>query len=233
MSNPKKDPACVEDIEMGDAHKGAWLDLGPRHSHNATRRHGFTALSQLFTATQSKLSLSKPEKISLLSIALIFLSLGIWAGFWLKQKNHIASGNEVAKLSSKGAYATISHFSSYWQRHTNTPGIKIGAVAIPTATITLRKDSSSGALRLYFLDSKKKSVGDPVTISFQNGMFLNGSDTITITASDGFHNVVDFDTYQLGDLGTWSVEILEAKGEMEPRANFSLLFQSDISPSLR
>ena len=123
--------------------------------------------------------------------------------------------------------------SSYWKRCGDTLGIKIGAVAIPAATITLRKDSSSGALRFYFRDSNMKSVGDPVTMSFQNGTFSNGSHTIEITASDGFHNQVDFNTYQLGATGAWELEVLEAKDEMEPRANFSLLFKTVISPALR
>ena len=76
-------------------------------------------------------------------------------------------------------------------------------------------------------------MGDPVTMSFQNGIFSNGSHTVEITASDGFHSQVDFDTYQLGTMEAWELEVLEAIGEMEPRANFSLLFKTVISPALR
>ena len=57
--------------------------------------------------------------------------------------------------------------------------------------------------------------------------------SIEISASDGFHNRVDFDSYQLGTVGAWRLEVLEASGEMEARANFSLLFTTTISPILR
>jgi len=233
MDTQKKNQASDKHIEARDSHQGEWLDLGRKHLQNATRRRVSMPWSKLIATIQNKLSLSRPEKIALISIAIIFLGLAVWAGFWLRQKNHLASGNQGRELPSKGAYATISNFSSYWKRCGDTPGIKIGAIAIPAATITLRKDSSSGALRFYFRDSSMKSVGDPVTMSFQNGLFSNGNDTIEITASDGFHNQVDFNTYQLGTTGAWELEVLEAKGDMEPRANFSLLFKTVISPALR
>jgi len=233
MGTQKKNQASDKHIEARDSHQGEWLDLGRKHLQNATRRRVSIPWSKLLATIQNKLSLSRPEKIALISIAIIFLGLTVWAGFWLRQKNHLASGNQGIELPSKGAYATISNFSSYWKRCGDTPGIKIGAIAIPAATITLRKDSSSGALRFYFRDSSMKSVGDPVTMSFQNGLFSNGNDTIEITASDGFHNQVDFNTYQLGTTGAWELEVLEAKGDMEPRANFSLLFKTVISPALR
>jgi hypothetical protein len=233
MDTQKKDQITDAPVEARDSHKSEWLDLGGKHPQNATRRHSSMPWSKLIATIQNKLSLSRPEKIALVSIAVIFLGLAVWAGVWLKQKNQLAIGNQGIEFPSKGAYATISNFSSYWKRCGDTLGIKIGAVAIPAATITLRKDSSSGALRFYFRDSNMKSVGDPVTMSFQNGTFSNGSHTIEITASDGFHNQVDFNTYQLGTTGAWELEVLEAKDEMEPRANFSLLFKTVISPALR
>lgn len=179
------------------------------------------------------MTLSRPEKIALFSIAFIFVALSFWAGSWLKQKNQQAEGQRIAKLPAKGKHGTISEFSSYWKIANNTPGIKIGAVAVPAVSIGLRKRQSSGALRFYFRDSSMQTVGDPVTLSFQNGLFSNGRRQIDVSASDGFHSKVDFETYQLGGLGTWHVEILESKGEMEPRANFSPLLQSAISPGLR
>ena len=233
MDTQNKDQVSDEPVEARDSHEVEWLDLGSKHRQNANRRHSSMPWSKLIALSQNKLFLSRPEKIALVSIAVIFLGLTVWAGFWLKQKNQLASGNQGIELPSKGAYAIISNFSSYWKRCGDTPGIKIGAVAIPAATITLRKDSSSGALRFYFRDSNIKSVGDPVTMSFQNGVFSNGKHKIEITASDGFHNQVDFNTYQLGTTGAWELEVLEAKGEMEPRANFSLLFKTVISPALR
>lgn len=228
----QKDQTPHEGDNASYSHEEAWLNLGRRHRHNATPRHGMPFLLKFLASIGNKLSLNKSEKIALLSIAGIFFSLVVWAGFWLKQKNHVAAGDQLVKSSSHGTYATISDFSSYWKKCSDAQGIKRGAVAIPAATIKLSKRSSTGALRFYFLNSKMKSVGDPVTLSFRDGMFSNGADTIEINASDGFHNMVDFETYQLGDLGSWDIEILEAKNEAEPRANFSLLLRSVISPSL-
>lgn len=58
------------------------------------------------------------------------------------------------------------------------------------------------------------------------------SGRVEITATDGFHNMVDFESYQLGGFNVWRIEILESKGEMEPKENFSPLFQSIISNQL-
>jgi len=149
------------------------------------------------------------------------------------KKNQLTEGPRPLDLPAKGTHATISDFASYWKLTNNTIGVKMGAIVLPAATITLHKRSTSGALRVYFLDANKKHMGDPITISFQNGLFDNASNTVEISATDGFHSRVDFDSYQLGSTGAWSLEVLEAKGELEPRSNFSVLLTAEISPSLR
>lgn len=223
--------ACNEARDESDSDQSGWLNLGQRHDQQATRRRVMVSFTKWFASIDKKLPLNWQEKIALLSIAVIFLALSIWASFWLKHKNHLATSVELVDFSHKGTYASISQFSSYWKKCHHTPGIKMGAVAVPAATITLGKSASSGALRVYFYDHNGEVAGDPVTLGFQDASF-SGSNKVEITASDGFHDMVDFETYQLGDLGDWRIEILESKGEMEPREKFSPLFHSVISPNL-
>ena len=73
MDTQKKDQVSDEYFEVSDSHKGEWLDLGDKHRQNATRRRRSIPWSKLIAAIQNKLSLSRPEKIALVSIAFIFL----------------------------------------------------------------------------------------------------------------------------------------------------------------
>ncbi|MGB2403428.1 MAG: hypothetical protein ACPIA7_08465 [Akkermansiaceae bacterium] len=230
-NNQNQDEAPNEGRDASDSGEAGWLNLGHGHDQQATRRHAMASFLKWFARIDKNLSLDRQEKIALLSIAVIFLALSVWASFWLKHKNHLATTIDLVDYSHKGTYASISQFSSYWKKCHNAPGIKMGAVAVPAATITLGKRASSGALRVYFHDHNGAIVGDPVTLSFQDATFSD-SHMVEITASDGFHDMVDFETYQLGDLGDWHIEILESKGAMEPKEKFSPLFHSVISPDL-
>ena len=102
MDTQKKDQDTDAPVEARDSHKSEWLDLGGKHRQNATRRHSSMPWSKLIATIQNKLSLSRPEKIALVSIAVIFLGLAVWAGFWLKQKNHLAIGNQRYRISFQG-----------------------------------------------------------------------------------------------------------------------------------
>lgn len=190
----------------------------------------WTSLIPEFTI---RASLSRAEKTALMVIALAFLALAVWGTSWLEKKNQIARGSVAFKLPVRGKYAIIAHCTSYWKTVGNITGVKMGADVVPATTITLDDRSSSGALRIYFRDTDMNTVGDPVTVGFQRGLFSNGKNSIEISASDGFHNRVDFDTYQLGTEGAWHLEVLEANTDMAPRANFSMLFSTRMSPNLR
>lgn len=201
-------------------------------NHGRASFAGLRPWMGLIPAFTNRLSLDRVEKTALTVIALAFLALAVWGSIWLQQKNQLAQGSGVFQLPARGQHATIAHCSSYWKTVGNMTGVKMGAVAIPAATITLDERSSSGALRIYFRDTTMNTVGDPVTVGFNSGQFSNGKSSIEISASDGFHDRVDFDTYQLGTEGAWHLEVLEARGEMEPGANFSILFSTRISPNL-
>lgn len=192
-----------------------------------------TPWMSLISELRARLSLNRPEKIALTILALVFLTLAVWGTIWLQQKNQLANEFAAFKLPARGKHATISHCKSYWKKVGDIAGVKRGTIAVPAASITLDSLSSSGALRIYFRDANMNTVGDPITVGFKDGLFANGNNSVEISASDGFHNRVDFDTYQLGTMGAWRLEVLEASGEMETRANFSTLFTTRISPSIR
>ncbi|MCP5534717.1 MAG: hypothetical protein H7A51_00610 [Akkermansiaceae bacterium] len=180
-----------------------------------------------------KLSLSSTEKIALSVLAVIFLGLTMWGIIWLKQKNNDATLAETLDLPIAGEYATVSGFVTYWKAPGDTPGIKLGAVVVPAARITLGDGSSSGTLRIYFSDASKNSIGDPITINFKDGKFADGTDTIEVSASDGFHLKGDFHAYQMDRSLAWDVEVLEAENSMASRANFKRLFNTKVAPTMR
>ncbi len=233
MDSDESDQEGDQSIEKHKFRTDAHKESADKGNHGKSSLFGSNPWIGLICEFKNRLSLNRAEKIALTIIASVFLALTVWATIWLQQKNRLANDSVVFKLPAKGNHAYLRSCSSYWKTVDNTAGIKRGAIAVPAATITLDDHSPSGALRVYFRDARMNTVGDPITIGFQDGLFSNGKNSIEISASDGFHNRVDFDSYQLGTVGAWRLEVLEASGEMEARANFSLLFTTTISPILR
>jgi len=180
-----------------------------------------------------KLSLSSTEKIALSAIAAIFIGLTIYGYIWLRGKNNDAVTADTLELPVEGKHATITEFSTFWKSPGKAPGIKLGAVVVPAASITLSDDSNSGALRIYFRNATQDSIGDPITISFQNGKFENGTNTIEVSASDGFHLKGDFHAYQMDSSLAWKVDVLEAGSSSATGSGYTILFDTPVAPTMR
>ncbi|MBT8043742.1 MAG: hypothetical protein KJO79_02225, partial [Verrucomicrobiae bacterium] len=180
-----------------------------------------------------KLGLKPAEKITLSAIALLFIGMTVWGIIWLKQKNNDAVAKDELELPVEGQFATITEFESFWQSPGDSPGIKLGAVVVPAANITLGEGSSSGALRVYFRNSKKDSIGDPITIAFKDGTFSNDSKSIEVSATDGFHLKGDFHAYQMDSSMAWEVEVLEAENSMVAGSGFKSIIKTTLSPAMR
>lgn len=174
--------------------------------------------------------LSGLEKTALSFIAILLLGLAIWGYIFLLQKNTAASDEATLSLPAKGEYAVISKFSTIWITPKNSSGVKLGVTVVPSATITLGEGSSSGALRVYFWNAQKTSIGDPITISFSDGKFSNGSETIEVSASDGFHMEGDFHAYQMDPNLAWKAQILEAASNTARGSDFKELFTTKVEP---
>ncbi|MEJ6573343.1 MAG: hypothetical protein QNL01_08165 [Akkermansiaceae bacterium] len=180
-----------------------------------------------------KLSLSSTEKIALSAIAAIFIGITIYGYIWLRGKNNDAVTADTLELPVEGKHATITEFTTFWKSPGKAPGIKLGAIVVPAASITLSDDSNTGALRIYFRNATQDSIGDPITISFQNGKFKNGTNSIEVSASDGFHLKGDFHAYQMDKSLAWKVDVLEASSSAATGSSYTILFDTPVAPTMR
>lgn len=179
-----------------------------------------------------KLSLSMTEKIALSAVAAIFIGLLIYSYSWLQGKNNESVVEEL-QFPIKGEYATISDFSTYWKTPGKAPGIKLGAEVVPAANITLDDNSSSGALRIFFRNATNDRIGDTITVKFTDGKFANGSNTINVSASDGFHLKGDFHAYQMDNSLAWTVYVLEAASSSASGADYKELIKTSVAPVMQ
>lgn len=182
------------------------------------------------TVALKKLSLNKTEKIALGILTAVLAGLAIWGCFWLSGKNKIANTRETIDLPAAGEYATITGLDTFWITPKKESGVNLNAVVVPSITITLdREKSSDGALRLFFRNTKGDSIGDPITLPFENGQFsTNGTNTIEVAASDGFREEGQFHAYQVDDSTPWRVHILEAPSASSPGAGFTNLIDAPV-----
>ncbi len=181
------------------------------------------------TVALKKLSLNKTEKIALAAVAAVMIGLLVWGCIWLSGKNKIANTRETVDLPVAGKHATVSGLSTFWITPKSGPGVNLNAVVVPSVTITLDEEASgSGALRLYFQNADKNSIGDPITLSFESGKFPNDSNTIEVSASDGFHQEGQFHAYQVDDATPWRVLILEAPSVDSAGSEFENLVNAPV-----
>ena len=176
-------------------------------------------------------NLSGIEKIGLSIVTILFLGLSIWGYVFLRQQNNLGDKEIVLEFPLQGKHLTLSNLETFWVRAEGKSGIKIGAVVIPAATITLAEESQqSGSLRVYFYNESDTSVGDPVALSFTNGQFPNGKKSISFSASDGFHEEGDHSSYGLNREDLWHIKIAEAGTVNAPSADFTQLLETSIKP---
>ncbi len=219
---------ATEDEAADDAEEESAELAEPTEAEPATAEETASLVEPL-----KKLGLKPVEKIALSLIALLFIGITVWGIVWLKQKNNIAKTDNELTFPMAGNYATVGAFSTYWKTPGDTPGINNEAVIVPAASITLADGSSSGALRVFFRNTAKESIGDTITVVFKNGTFTNGEKTIEVSATDGFHLKGDFHAYQMDDSQAWEVEVLEAENASVPRSSFKTIINTTMSPTLR
>lgn len=178
-----------------------------------------------------KVSLSLIEKVSLGLIAISLLGLAVWGYMFLYKQNNLSNLETKLDLPVEGKFATISDFKTFWQNPEGLTGIKLGARIIPTASITLSEgENHSGAFRVYFINAKEESVGDTITITFDQGKFDNGKNIIEVSATDGFHREADFNGYILDESLAWRVRVLEADSVNASGSDFKQLLETTVDP---
>jgi len=133
----------------------------------------------------------------------------------------------------KGKHAVIENIDTFWNKPSNSLGIKLGTVLVPNVSITLGAGVSTGALRIYIRNAENISVGDPISVSFENGEFLNGLKAIDLNGSDGFHEMIDFYAYKINMGEGWTVSILEAENDRASGYGYKKLINIKLNPVIR
>lgn len=98
----------------------------------------------------------------------------------------------------------------------------------PTGTITLDPaKSKSGSIRVLFkkdvgvgLD-KETIIGDSNSFKVTNGLFDNGTNTVTITCTKGLPNMAEFLGYCSQDNFRWTIVALEPKADSSEFVEFA------------
>ncbi|MFK7909638.1 MAG: hypothetical protein AB8F34_03460 [Akkermansiaceae bacterium] len=201
----------------------------PSEEDDAAPTEAVGGITAPATVVLKKLSLNKTEKITLSALALVLIGCIIWGCIWLGGKNEIANAREAVELPVAGKFATISNLTTIWVNAKEETGINLNAVVVPSVSITLDPDKTgNGALRLYFQNADETSIGDTITLPFEKGQFSNGSNTIEVSASDGFHEEGQYYAYQAEDAIPWRVLILEAPSESSPGSEFIELLNAPV-----
>ncbi len=213
---PETEPAPTEEAEAG----------------KETTKHD--------SSVPKKTPLSMTEKIALSALAAILIGLAIWGYSFLYQKNFLEKESSL-KLPAQGQYATVSKFSSFWTSAGKSAGIRLGVAVVPAASITLDESSTSGALRVFFRNADNDRIGDPITLSFQNGKFTapnsphislsDDGSTANISSSDGFSLEGDFHAYQMDESLAWKVHVLEAESAAAKGTSYKELFSTKMEPT--
>ncbi len=184
--------------------------------------------------------ISTIEKIFLALIILLFLGLGVSSYIWLYKKN-ITTDHYAVDLPIEGQFVHINHFSTYWKSPEKNDEHKIGAIILPSATITLSPNTpKTAALRIFFHNQDDQIIGDPITLPIENGVFKKQNNpnikitkqglTAEITCSDGFHEEGDYNAYVLDKDIYWNIYLLEAPLTQTSGKDFKQLIKTRIIP---
>ncbi len=176
-----------------------------------------------------------PKIIFLASAAFIAVLLII--GFSIAIYNYSTKINwiphELAEVEYpiKGNHLSIKSVSSGWIPVIDEEASEEETEYIPSAQITLSKDSAAGKMRCFYLDGNGKYVGDPITLDCQVGQFSD-SDTVTFTCSQGIGQSSDFFAYQSGFVKEWYLLILEGDSDSASINDYKELTRIKLRPHI-
>ncbi len=180
---------------------------------------------------QPKKSISGLEKICLAGFAVVLVSCISYGAMAIKDQipSKVVLPYTPA-LPLEGKLAVITEVESYWVDPSVATAVNLNTVHAPAVSIELDSAASkSGALRVFFYDSKDNKVGDTKTVAFTNGQFPNNSNKALIVGSNGFHSQSEFDAYRLDTNEVWSVRIFEAPSRDSRGAEFQELTRIQLT----
>jgi len=214
QAKPSPPPEQHNPIDSAQADNEDFADYdAPSDTTSVTIPATHQADEEMEKASSTGLSLL--EKATLATLAIALLGLAVYSYTWLYKKN-LTSNDSALSLPVKGDYITISDFSTYW-----SDGAGKSTEILPVANITLDQEANStGALRVYFRNTKNLIMGDPITLPISNGKFIDTRShnitmkddgyTVEVISSEGFDQEADFSAYVLDKHMAWSVSVFEA-----------------------
>ena len=172
------------------------------------------------------LKLSKLERISLISLAVMLLA----GGFWVYQNSLSPLLRQAAQAQDipfpvRGSNVTVSKVVTYWRRPLKTANqveaVRRGVVLIPVVEITL--EGGPGAIRALIHNDTGTTVGDPITRQ------IDGATTLILPTTDGFEDLSMHAAYRTGQIKAWTVHIFEAPSINASGKDFKKLLELPIS----
>ncbi len=185
----------------------------------------------------TKESRSTAEKIATLACYLAIIGVfGYLIHYASKQHNFDTAKSYEANTPAQGEYASIVNIETWWAEP-ESDNTKFGVILVPSATITLGADSTSGVIRSVFysdeegLLGKLKPKGDPFTHAFKNGKFLStGTNQVTVYGTDGFEELAHFIFYRGQSDDRWTIEVKEAPSVQTELDGFKAVAKAPIDP---
>lgn len=181
--------------------------------------------------------LSKSEKLGMIGVGALLLVIVGWAMslFFSNVPTETPGAKIDFPVAGELGLASIGNATTYWQEPDPEihRGVKANVHLIPLAQITLGSASKSGALRIFFKDDKDSYVGDPISLSFTDGKFADGSSEIVIHATGGFRDEGDHAAYLTEQVDKWHLIIKEGSDRNAPGSSFKDVLTIPISNARR
>lgn len=177
-------------------------------------------------APDLKLSLSKFERIGLLTLLAVLVLGGI--AVFLGTISRLPTGSDRTKANDfpiQGQHLAIASATTYWRAPKSAETVRRGTQLVPVLELT--STGSPAAIRVFFRNGDGEVVGDAVTRRIQAGS------TLHIAATAGFDDVGMHAAYGTGRDKPWTIQVLEASSENAAGAEFKKLFETDVSQERR
>ena len=176
------------------------------------------------------LRLSKVERIGLATLlGLLVIGAGMIVIFSLSKLPTESARVRSNDFPIKGEHIRINSAETYWRvpilGGKNPDTVRRGTEFIPVVRLTTGEGNA--AIRVFFRNHEKQSIGDAVTRT------VRGGQTFEVPATAGFEDDGMFAAYRTGESEPWTIEVYEAPTANSSNESFKKLFEMNISSDRR
>ncbi len=171
------------------------------------------------------LSLSKVERIGLVALLVLLLIGGLGLVVSLNRLPSEADRAKANDFPIKGQHIQIAAAETYWRVPKTSDTVRRGTAFIPVVRLTTGEGGA--AIRVFFRNPEKESIGDAVTRSVQGGQ------TLEISATAGFEDDGMFAAYRTGQSKPWIIDVYEAPSVNSANNAYKKLFEMNVAPDLK